>query len=373
MYFKLCLSALVASSSLLVSALPSTDGLKINGGLRLIKTSEADPGRWVTEDQKIEEYTAKNIHFIDITDITDLSVLDSLSGVSEGTLVSRQAISYPTILTHVTEGNAFIAKINMTVPQTVLKTFTEFTTRYYRSATGTQASTWLFNQLTTIGSANSAITVTEFTHSFNMPSIIVKIPGTSPNIVIVGAHIDSVGSTSTGRAPGADDDGSGTVTILEALRVLATQKFAPKNTLEFHFYAGEEGGLLGSAAIFANYKAAGKKVLAMLNQDMTGYSPGGKPVVFTDYTNAALNAYLRVIVRQYTGITAGTSTCGYGCSDHASATSNGFPASFVHEDTMGGSSPYIHSPSDTYSTIMWDAVLRHTKLTIGFLVEASYL
>ncbi|PVH78862.1 peptidase family M28 [Cadophora sp. DSE1049] len=368
MLCNLVLGALVASSSLLVSALPSTDSSKINAGLRLIKTSEADPGIWVTEDEKIEKYTAKNINFIDITDITDTYVLNSLSGVSENTIVERQAVTYPTTLTHVTEGNSFISRINITEIDLV-----RFTTRYYRSATGTQASTWLFNQLSSIAAVNSAITVTRFTHSFNMPSIIVKIPGTSTNLVVVGAHIDSVGSTSTGRSPGADDDGSGTVTILEAFRVLATSGFKPTNTLEFHFYAGEEGGLLGSAAIFANYRTAGKRVLAMLNQDMTGYSPGGKPVVFTDYTNAALNTYMRLIVRQYTGITAGTSSCGYGCSDHASATSNGFPASFVHEDTMDGSSPYIHTANDAYSTIQWDAVLRHIKLTLGFLVEASYL
>lgn len=51
---------------------------------------------------------------------------------------------------------------------------------------------------------------------------------------------------------------------MEALRVLANAKFKPKNTLEFHFYGGEEGGLLGSAAVFANYKAAGKTVLAFV-------------------------------------------------------------------------------------------------------------
>ena len=142
--------------------------------------------------------------------------------------------------------------------------------------------------------------------------------------MIVGAHQDSVGSTSAGRSPGADDNGSGTVTILEAFRILAESKFKPKNTLEFHWYAGEEGGLLGSAGIFANYKSSAKTVLAFLNQDMTGYSPAGKPVVYTDYTNAALTTYLRLIVTQYTGIVPLTSTCGYGCSDHASGTSNGF-------------------------------------------------
>lgn len=74
MHCNLFVGALVASSSLLVYALPSTDSSKINAGLRLIKTSEADPGIWVTEDEKIEQYTAKNINFIDITDITVCSV-----------------------------------------------------------------------------------------------------------------------------------------------------------------------------------------------------------------------------------------------------------------------------------------------------------
>lgn len=100
----------------------------------------------------------------------------------------------------------------------------------------------------------------------------------------------------------------------------------------------------------------------MLNQDMTGYSPAGKPVVYTDYTNAALTAYLRLVVTQYTGIAPLTSTCGYGCSDHASATSNGFPAAFVHEEVFATSNPKIHSASDTYASVNWSAVLRHTKV-----------
>lgn len=39
-------------------------------GLRLIKTSESDAGTWVREDDKIENYVAKGINFVDITDMT---------------------------------------------------------------------------------------------------------------------------------------------------------------------------------------------------------------------------------------------------------------------------------------------------------------
>lgn len=101
----------------------------------------------------------------------------------------------------------------------------------------------------------------------------------------------------------ADDDGSGTVTILEAFRVLLTDSRvstgqAP-NTIEFHWYAGEEGGLLGSGAIFQKYKQDGRQVKAMLNQDMTGYvKPGTTEVVgiLTDNVDAGLTTFLKKVV-----------------------------------------------------------------------------
>ncbi|CAG8950836.1 hypothetical protein HYFRA_00003053 [Hymenoscyphus fraxineus] len=385
MHFSSVLSVLVASSSLVVAVPPTDRPSQINPDLRLIKTSEADPGTWVTEDQKIEEYVAKNIGFIDITDITprhilriliedqNATTLAKLSTVEDVSLVQAVAVSYPSSLTHQTQANTLINSLNTTGPKSWLKTLSDFYNRYYRSSYGTQAGTWLLGQLRTIAGTNSAITVTTFAHSFSQPSIIVKVPGTSSNLVIVGAHYDSTGGSSTARGPGADDNGSGVVVLMEALRVIAAAKFAPKNTLEFHFYAGEEGGLLGSSAVFANYASAGKTILAMVAQDMAGYSPSGKVSVYNDYSDSGLVSYVRKIVTQYTGLTYTTDTCGYGCSDHASAYSNGFPAAYVCDEPIDTSSPYIHSPRDTYDTVSFDTVLRHAKFTVGFLVEASYM
>jgi leucyl aminopeptidase len=157
-----------------------------------------------------------------------------------------------------------------------------------------------------------------------LPSPYKTEPIADVSQVIVGAHLDSTAGSTTARSPGADDNGSGSVTILEALRVITQSDFTPKNTIEFHWYAGEEGGLLGSQAIFANYKSTQKTVLAMLNQDMTGFSPSNQLAVYTDYVDAALTQYVRVIATQYTGAAPLTTRCGYGCSDHASARSNGF-------------------------------------------------
>ncbi|ESA42327.1 Zn-dependent exopeptidase [Neurospora crassa] len=368
------LFALLASSAGLVAAVPPASAAKA-AGLRLIKTSPEDKGAWVTEEQKITQYRNKRIGFVDITDITDASVLTALSnpdGAPARSDFSAEAVRYPTAVSHQTQVNSLLSQVSTTNPKSWLLTLTNFYNRYYRSSYGTQAGTWLYDTIVSVASANPAITVTKFTHSWNQPSIIAKIPGTSSNLVIVSAHYDSTGGSSTARGPGADDNGSGVVVILEALRVLANAKFAPKDTLEFHFYSAEEGGLLGSAAVFSSYKSAGKSVYAVMNQDMAGYSPSGKISIYTDYVDSSLTAYTRVIATAYTGETT-SDRCGYGCSDHASARSNGFPAAYVCDEPIDTATPYLHSSKDAYSTIMWDAILRHAKFTTAFLVEASYL
>ncbi|KAL2129254.1 hypothetical protein VTI74DRAFT_8008 [Chaetomium olivicolor] len=372
---KLQVLSVLAGSVWLTSATPPADSSRVasTAGLRLIKVSPEDSGRWVTEEDKIRNYKAKGIGFVDITDITDTQALAALSDPdSQGETFSAKVVTYPTSVSHQTEVNSLLSQVSTTNPKTWLKTLTDFYNRYYRSPYGTQAGTWLFNTVKNVAAANSAITVTQFTHSFNQPSIIAKIPGASTNLVIVSAHYDSTGGSSTARGPGADDNGSGVVVLLEALRVLANTNFKPKDTLEFHFYGGEEGGLLGSQAVFSNYKSGGKTVLAVMNQDMAGYSPSGKLSIYTDYVDSALTSYIRTIATAYVGSTT-SDTCGYGCSDHASARANGFPAAYVCDEPMDTSTPYIHTSNDAYSTIMWDAVLRHAEFTVAFLVEASYL
>lgn len=123
-------------------------------------------------------------------------------------------------------------------------------------------------------SGRSDITASAFTHSWVQPSTIVKIAGTqaSSPVTILGAHMDSINlnNPTSGRAPGADDDGTGTVNLIEALRVLVSSGFKPSTPLEFHWYAGEEAGLLGSNAIATSYKNSGIKVKAFMELDMSG-------------------------------------------------------------------------------------------------------
>lgn len=71
------------------------------------------------------------------------------------------------------------------------------------------------------------------------------------------------------------------------------------NTIEFHWYSAEEGGLLGSQAIFQSYSNAGRDVKAMLQQDMTGYVGTGKKNqmgLIVDNVDTALTNFIRLVL-----------------------------------------------------------------------------
>ncbi|KAK4454492.1 putative peptidase family M28 [Podospora aff. communis PSN243] len=364
------------SSACLVTAAPSAPG----AGLSLIKSSPTDPGTWVTEEQKITEYHAKDINFVDITGISDPEVLAYYSlPEKKAPSLSARAVTYPSNISHRAEADALIAQLSTSNLQSWAKTLTDFQTRHYQSTFGVEAATWLSNHAKSISASNPAITVSEFTHSRSkQPSIIVRVPGSvTSSLVILGAHFDSINDRSSSlsaRAPGAIDNASGVVVLLETLRTIASSGLTPKATLEFHFYAAEEGGMIGSAEVFAKYKADAKTVLAMVNTDMAGYSPSGKISIWTDEdgVDQALTRYVRTVAEAYTGETT-EDTCGTRmCSDHNSATSNGFPAAYVCDEKRRTAFK-VHNENDSYDKLQWDTVLRHTKFLTAFVVEASYL
>lgn len=127
-----------------------------------------------------------------------------------------------------------------------------------------------FAQIIAQSPFQSYISLEYHTHTFAQPSIVARfepaVRNASLPYTIIGAHQDSANyNFPLLPAPGADDDCSGTVSILEAFRVLATRGFIPHNgPVEFHWYAAEEAGLFGSLAMAGYKKDIGAKVGAML-------------------------------------------------------------------------------------------------------------
>ncbi len=108
-------------------------------------------------------------------------------------------------------------------------------------------------------------------------SVIATLKGSEPGgrTYVMSAHYDSRNSTnddSVADAPGADDNGSGTVAVLEAARVMAGLK--PRATVIFAIFDSEEQGLLGAHHFAEGLKAAGVDVQGDLNNDIIGSSLG---------------------------------------------------------------------------------------------------
>ena len=266
-----------------------------------------------------------------------------------------------------------------------LEEFTSFHTRYYKSDYGRQSSEWLFDQVNQTLTQAGAGVAHFFQHSWGQNSIIATLPGKSEKTIVIGAHQDSINLflPSILAAPGADDDGSGTVTILEALRVLLQDKDIlhgkAENTVEFHWYSAEEGGLLGSQAIFSAYEKQGRDVKAMLQQDMTGYThatiAAGEPEsvgVITDFVDPGLTTFIKEVVNSYCTIPYVETKCGYACSDHASASKHGYPSAFVIESDFKYSDKKIHTTEDKVEYLDFKHMLQHARLTLGLAYELAF-
>jgi len=96
--------------------------------------------------------------------------------------------------------------------------------------------------------------------------------------VIISGHYDSRGSFGSTRAPGGDDDGSGTTGVLSIARTIARKGVKFHSNVELCFFAGEEQGLLGSKAYARELRDAGANVTLMVQADMTAYRAPGEPL-----------------------------------------------------------------------------------------------
>jgi len=334
-------------------------------GLRWIETA---PGQrtWMTESEVLAlvKPGEKN-NFLDVTDQPDLAPTSS-----------QKKLRIPPNPKHQAIVDALLPELKVDQLRATISSLSTFFTRYYNSQTGKDAAEWLFDQYRRYGADNSNIDVTYFPHAgWLQPSLIIRLKGEGENAderVIIGGHIDSIAGAQANRAPGADDDASGSACVLEAFRVLVQNNFVPKRTLEFHGYAAEEAGLRGSQAIATAYQQQGIKVAGMLQLDMTSYVRAGavpEMGLVQDFVNATLTRFVGQLIDTYTNIGWVPTTCGYACSDHASWTRAGYPSSFPFESRFGQHSPFIHTAQDTLSTLNLEHGIEFAKLGLAFAVE----
>ncbi|KAJ2735167.1 hypothetical protein IW152_001796 [Coemansia sp. BCRC 34962] len=350
---------------------------------RLIKVSEAARPRWM-ELADILVLRRAGVRFMDITDAQALHHSTAASLLPGDGRAPQHSSRLPTKLVRGKEVAGAIDALGTALYGDVLRPFTAFHNRYYDSENGRRSSQWLQGQIEGLvagagAGAGANVSVSAFSHRFPQSSVIARFEGQgsdAEDTVVVSAHQDSVNQWLPwfGRASGADDDGSGTVTILEAFRVLLSRGYAPRRSVEFHWYAGEEGGLLGSQDVALAYKNAGRKVVGNLHFDMTGFWRGSDEVIglVSDHTDPESRALVKSLAGAYTRLKTKEFACGYACSDHASWNAAGYRSAMAFESDELEGNTNIHSPRDTVETLDFDHMLEFSKLAVAFAYEVGY-
>ena len=103
-------------------------------------------------------------------------------------------------------------------------------------------------------------------HTWN---VLGKIVGTSEKdqVVLLSAHLDHLGMKNGKTYPGADDDASGTVAVMELARALAAEP-KPSRTVVFALWGSEEEGMVGSRYFLKNPTFELKNIVANLEFEM---------------------------------------------------------------------------------------------------------
>lgn len=255
-----------------------------------------------------------------------------------------------------------------------LTTLSNFQNRNAKTLDGVKAANWIKEQVETLARNNHREDVqVNFieTRGYKQPSVVAKLGNGSEPGIVIGAHMDTISMFSS-RQPGADDDGSGSVTVLETARTLLSSGLQFKKPIYFIWYAAEEEGLIGSQAVVAKFKNQ-IPVAAVLHMDMTGYAPSNDPTMWLiqDYVNKDLTTYLKTLIDTYVQTPVDYTRCGYACSDHATWTNNGFNAAIAFEAKFGKDNPDIHSSRDTIDKLSLKHMESFAKLSIAFVVELA--
>jgi Zn-dependent M28 family amino/carboxypeptidase len=185
---------------------------------------------------------------------------------------------------------------------------------------------------------------------------------------MLSAHLDSWDTGS-----GATDNGTGTITMLEAMRILHTVYPRPKRTILVGHWSGEEEGDIGSSAFAADHPEILKGLQALFNQDNgTGEIDSVQTNGFID----AAPALARWMSRMPADLTKNVTLLMPGVPHDESTDSDAFdcrnaPGFFLTSSDWSYGDYTWHTNRDTYDKINFDNVKRNATLVAMFAYQAS--
>jgi hypothetical protein len=193
-------------------------------------------------------------------------------------------------------------------------------------------------------------------------------------IVVISAHYDHLGKKGDVVYKGADDNASGTASVLAIAAVfdsLAQQGVRPRRSILFLLFSGEEGGLIGSKYFVATSPFALSQITCDLNIDMVGrtdFKHHRKPeycYLITGKSDKQLRQTIEVANQKsvklsidYRYDSENDPSQFYYRSDHYNFAKQGIPIAFF----MDGEHPDYHQPSDSAEKINYNVLQKRATL-----------
>lgn len=187
----------------------------------------------------------------------------------------------------------------------------------------------------------------------------------SSETIVLSAHYDHLGNDPSGHCfPGAIDNASGVVTILETARVLADRGKLPFN-LVVAFFSGEESGLIGAYQFIDSFP---DKITAAINIDCVGQE---YPVSLARIGYKAPDHWLpRAAKRVFESLGTDIKWKEYGGEDSVAFRKNGIPALGLGQKPLS-QSVSIHTPTDNFSALNFESLEKWVDLTINLVNELA--
>lgn len=209
-------------------------------------------------------------------------------------------------------------------------------------------------------------------------NVVAIIPGSEKpeEYLVISSHLDHIGMHDGQINNGADDDGSGSVALLEiaeAFQKAVAEGNGPKRSIIFLHVSGEEKGLLGSKYYTNNPLYPLAQTIANLNVDMIGRTDPKRTEGKRNYVyligsdrlstelhqiSEAANAATLNVELDYTYNAPDDPNRFYFRSDHYNFAKNNIPVIFYFNGTHAD----YHRPSDTVDKIEFDLLKERTQL-----------
>ena len=200
------------------------------------------------------------------------------------------------------------------------------------------------------------------------PNVLAVMEGSDPALrseyVVVSSHHDHLGMRNGRAMNGADDNGSGTVGMLEIAKALAAAK--PKRSVILAWFTGEEKGLWGSHYFVNNCPVPLEKISASLNLDMISRNdPKSLFLIASDNLSKELDASIRAMNDSYSKLTFDYVYNNRAHPDRFYYRSDQYP--FIRMGIPGvwifcGTTPDYHTPNDVIARVDFKKMEKVTRM-----------